>query len=96
MSETRVAVLTPPGKSALATLGLWGGDAWSIVRGLFSPRSGKPLPETPTPGRFWLGRLGQTALARTSPVLEGGVEGRIVHATVEDQLCTPDLGLEPV
>jgi tRNA modification GTPase len=58
VSETVVALLTPPGKSALATLGVAGPLAWEVVRGLFSPRSGKPLPEAPQPGRWWLGRAG--------------------------------------
>jgi tRNA modification GTPase len=56
--ETRVALLTPPGRSALATLALVGPLAWEVVRPLFQPLRGA-LPEQPEPGRFWLGRFGE-------------------------------------
>ena len=48
MSEPRslVACLTPPGKGALATLGLAGPAAWPAVRELFRPLRGE-LPQTP-------------------------------------------------
>jgi tRNA modification GTPase len=52
-----IACLTPPGKGALATLGLAGPRAWPAVRELFVPRRGE-LPEQPEAGRFWLGRVG--------------------------------------
>lgn len=52
---TVLAILTPPGRSALATLALHGPDAWAAVRAHFQPA----LPETPEPGRTWLGRLGR-------------------------------------
>ena len=57
---TYVACLTPPGRAALATLALRGPEAWDIARAVFHPRSatGRALPETPSPGRVWLGRLG--------------------------------------
>jgi tRNA modification GTPase len=58
MSATWIACLTPPGQAAIATLGLSGPLAWPAVRDLFRTRSGKPLPDSPPPGRFWLGRLG--------------------------------------
>ncbi|MFO0930269.1 MAG: type III pantothenate kinase [Gemmataceae bacterium] len=35
-----VAVLTPPGKAAVATLGVAGERAWDVVRSLFTPRRG--------------------------------------------------------
>jgi tRNA modification GTPase len=54
---TWVACLTPPGRGALATLGLFGPRAWEVARALFRPRRGE-LPATPLPGTFWLGRLG--------------------------------------
>jgi tRNA modification GTPase len=62
VSEVRslVACLSPAGRSALATLGLCGPRAWAAVRELFVPRRGA-LPETLEEGRFWLGRLGDTA-----------------------------------
>jgi len=56
---TWIACLTPPGQAAIATLAVHGPQAWQIVRPLFSPRSGATLPEVPSPGRFWLGRLGE-------------------------------------
>jgi len=52
-------VLTPPGKAALATVGLCGPRAWDIARTLFRPRNGKPLPEQPQPQRYWLGSVGE-------------------------------------
>jgi len=66
---TWIACLTPPGQSALATLGLYGPRAWEALRKLFRRRAGGELPPTPPPpklggggvgasGRFWLGRIG--------------------------------------
>jgi tRNA modification GTPase len=55
---TRVACLTPPGRGAIATLGLHGPQAWEATRQLFRTRGGAELPGTPSAGRFWLGRLG--------------------------------------
>jgi tRNA modification GTPase len=73
-----VACLTPPGKGALATLGLAGPRAWPAVRTLFRPRRGE-LPEMAQAGRFWLGRVGADvadeavlAVTRTAPLV--GVE----------------------
>lgn len=55
--ETLLAVLTPPGKAAIATIAVRGPDAWRIVRELFQPRTGT-MPDEPSAGRFWFGRLG--------------------------------------
>jgi tRNA modification GTPase len=64
---TFLACLTPPGTAAIATLAIRGPDAWRLVRELFTPLkrrvdvdrpSGSPLPDVPTQGRIWLGRLG--------------------------------------
>lgn len=57
-AETLAAVLTPAGHGAIATLALWGPDAWGVVRDLFRPRGLEQLPETPEPGRLWLGEFG--------------------------------------
>src|SRR5438045_3840487 len=57
VSETTVAVLTPPGKSALAVLAVVGPRSWSVARELFRPRRGD-LPDLPEAGRFWLGLVG--------------------------------------
>jgi tRNA modification GTPase len=71
---TWVACLTPPGRGALGTLGLFGPRAWDVLRELFRPRHGS-LPPSPPAGRFWLGRLGDevadevvVAVRRSSPV----------------------------
>ncbi len=58
--ETYIACLTPPGRGAIATLALRGPNAWSLVRDLFQLPSPRHLPSEPEPGRFWLGRLGET------------------------------------
>jgi tRNA modification GTPase len=58
-APTWVACLTPPGAGAIATLAVRGPRAWPVVRELFHPfaASHGPLPDQPTPGQFWLGRL---------------------------------------
>ena len=73
-NATFVACLTPPGRAAIATLGVLGPQAWSAVRALFRTRAGTELPETVTAGRVWLGRAGGEvgdevvlALKRTEP-----------------------------
>jgi tRNA modification GTPase len=50
-----VAILTPAGQSALATVALFGEAAWNAVRSHFRPE----LPTDPEAGRTWLGRLGR-------------------------------------
>lgn len=73
---TYVTCLTPPGTAALATLALWGKDAWDLVRELFRPHSAvSELPAVPERGKLWFGRLGQEladdvvlTVKRTSPV----------------------------
>ena len=52
----RAALLSPPGRSALAVLALDGEGAWELASKLFKRRSGKPLPSSP--GRSWLGTMG--------------------------------------
>ncbi len=53
----RVAVLTPAGTGAIATLAVAGPTAWDAVKARFRPAKGT-LPETPPVGRFWYGSLG--------------------------------------
>src|SRR5690242_21060451 len=60
--DTLVACLTPPGRGAIATLGLRGAGAWSIVRALFRPAAAA-LADVPEPGRFWFGRMGEEKTA---------------------------------
>ena len=67
----RVAVLTPPGTGAIATIAVAGPTAWDRVRGRFR----KPLPDTPPAGRFWFGTLGdevgdEVVVARTESWVE--------------------------
>jgi len=56
--QTWIACLTPPARSAIATLAVRGPQAWTAARSLFEPASGQ-LPAQPEPGQFWLGRLGE-------------------------------------
>lgn len=59
MTDTVVSCLTPPGTAALATLALYGPDAWRVARACFrSTGSANGLPEEPPSGRVWLGRFG--------------------------------------
>jgi len=74
-NRTWVACLTPPGRAAIATVGLFGSQAWEMVRQRFQTRPGNALPQTPTSGRFWLGRAGGQggdevvlAVKRTQPL----------------------------
>jgi tRNA modification GTPase len=59
IEPTRVAILTPPGGAAIATVALVGPAAWTVARKLFTPASGRPLPESPTLGAAWFGRIGE-------------------------------------
>jgi tRNA modification GTPase len=53
--------MTPPGRGAIATLGIRGPHAWEIIRKVFhtSADSVKKLPENPELSRIWLGRIGE-------------------------------------
>ncbi len=57
MADTFVAVLTPPGKAGVATIGVRGPAAWSMACELFQPARGK-LPASPITNKFWYGRIG--------------------------------------
>jgi tRNA modification GTPase len=59
MTDTRVAVLTPPGSSAVAVLSVRGPRAWPVLQRLFRTSTGKPLDKPPT--GFVYGRLGDQA-----------------------------------
>jgi tRNA modification GTPase len=70
----RVAVLTPPGTGAIATVAVVGPAAWDVVRGRFRPAGGKPLPDVPRGRRVWFGTIGDgpgdevvVALTREEP-----------------------------
>ena len=53
----RIAVLTPAGTGAIATLAIAGPQAWDAVKARFRPAKGL-LPEAAPMGRFWYGTLG--------------------------------------
>jgi tRNA modification GTPase len=53
-----VAVLTPAGTGAIATVAVVGPEAWQTVRSQFRPANEKPLPDQPAANQFWLGTLG--------------------------------------
>jgi tRNA modification GTPase len=55
---THVALLTPRGTGAIATIAVRGSDAWPIARRVFQRMGGKSLPEQPKAGGFWYGRVG--------------------------------------
>lgn len=59
---TTISCLSPPGRAALATIGLHGPRAWEAVRKIVRRPQGRPLPETPTPGRFWFAHAGDTSV----------------------------------
>ncbi len=84
--DTQLACLTPPGKAAIATLAVRGPIAWTVTRHLFRPYKGI-LPDQPTGGRFWYGKLGKDhaddvvlAVKQDSPTIclemhcHGGIE----------------------
>ena len=60
-THTFVACLTPSGRAAIASLSLYGPQAWAILRKLLKPLSGSCLtaPEQPKVGSISLGRLGE-------------------------------------
>jgi tRNA modification GTPase len=68
-----VARLTPPGKSALATLACRGPGAWDVLRELFRPLSGTALPAAPPVGQFWLGHLGEDGAEQTVLAVRRGL-----------------------
>jgi len=65
---TLFAILTPPGRGAVATVGLRGPRAVAIVARRFSPAAGKPLTEFPL-GRVLFGRFRGEAAAEEELVV---------------------------
>src|SRR5579885_2949808 len=59
MSETTVAVLTPPGSGAVAVLEVRGPRAWPVIQSLFRTSAGCKLPDPPT--GFVFGRFGEAS-----------------------------------
>lgn len=58
MADALVAVLTPPGSAAVATVAVVGMDAWPIVRSLFRRFGGPAMPVEPDFSRHWTGEFG--------------------------------------
>ncbi|HKB02378.1 MAG TPA: GTPase [Gemmataceae bacterium] len=58
MSDTRIAVLTPPGSGAIAVLAVRGPAAWAAFRTLFRKTGDRPLPDEAPDHGVWFGRLG--------------------------------------
>jgi tRNA modification GTPase len=56
MSETSVAVLTPPGSAAVAVLSVRGPRAWPVIRTLYRAAMGRLISDPPR--TFVLGRIG--------------------------------------
>jgi tRNA modification GTPase len=77
MSEapTYVACLTPPGAAAIATIGLLGKDAGSLVEPHFQPR-GRNKPDYAAADCLWLGRLGDNDTADDVVVTLGHADSR--------------------
>lgn len=91
-APTRVSVLTPAGAGAIATVAVAGPRAWELVRAAFRPAGAKPLPDLPTPRRFWVGRLADgddvvLAVRAVEPEVRVELHGhggrRVVRRTVE-------------
>jgi tRNA modification GTPase len=63
VTSTLVAVLTPPGSAAIATLALRGPAAWDVLAGLFRPRGSTKTwpPPGADAGQIYLGRFGLDA-----------------------------------
>jgi tRNA modification GTPase len=61
MTDTRVAVLTPPGSGAIAVLAIRGRRAWPVIRDLFRSAVGRRLPEAAPESGVWFGRFGETS-----------------------------------
>lgn len=64
---TRVAVLTPPGTGAIATIAVAGPEAWEIVRQRVTLPAGRRLPAVPEVGRTWFGTLGDEVVIAAKP-----------------------------
>jgi len=54
----RLAILTPPGNSAIAVIALNGPASWPVVSKLFRTSGGKTLPGHATHPAFWFGKFG--------------------------------------
>lgn len=64
-----LARLTPPGKGAIACVGLAGDAAWPAVRELFRRPDGSTLPDAVATPSLWHGRFGDPAVGVDDVVL---------------------------
>lgn len=100
VGDTRVAVLTPAGVGAIATVQVAGPRAWEIARQLFRPAGNRPLPTSPELHRFWYGTLGdQVVLAVKQTEPEPAIEvhchgGRRVVPFVVDTIAACGVALD--
>ncbi len=75
---TRVVLLTPPGRSAVATVLVEGSDAAAAIGELFRPASGRPLAEQPI-DRIVFGRWQATAAGEEVVVCRRAGEQVEIH-----------------
>lgn len=107
-AETIVVHLTPPGKSAIACLGVAGPRAWDAVCAHFRRDKDRPIPDSPTPRQTMFGRFGDSTsgsdevivfvrLSEPIPIIEihchGGPE---VVKLIESLLARHDIHASPV
>lgn len=69
MIGTVVAQLTPPGKAAVAVVGIAGPHAWEMVRSQFRRPDDRELPEVAEAGATFFGRFGGGAGASDEVIL---------------------------
>jgi tRNA modification GTPase len=67
--ENIATLLTPPGKAAIAVIGVSGPRAWDIVAPLLRSRGDLPVPERPAAGSMLFGRFGVSASASDEVVV---------------------------
>jgi tRNA modification GTPase len=61
MNQTVAACVSPQGVGAIASVVVFGPDAWTIVRAQLSPVGTKPPPVTIDSSRIWIGPFGSPA-----------------------------------
>jgi len=79
LSESTIAILTPPGVGAIACVQLRGALTWGAVRQNFRPSGKQSLPELPVPQRFWFGTLGEGDAPGDEVILSTKHEGLEIH-----------------
>lgn len=77
-STIRIALLTPPGRGALAAVGVHGPGAADLVKSLFTPRGGRPLADRPD-GTIVFGRWGDPERGEELVVVRHAADHVEVH-----------------